>query len=151
MKTKKILNLLLKMAAATVGFFVLLVIFIHWQEAFEKHDIAPDSVWVLAVSRDVRQMPTPVGAEIHSYATKGSDHRLMGFDLARYTWKQSPSDLSKWLSYWKHLGYVQMADAPETRQPCKGPFAFLRKSDLISSIAICHDPDTKTTWIEKTP
>ena len=151
MKVKKFLTLLLKMAAATLGFLVLLVSFIHLQEAFEKHDITPDSVWVLAVSRDVRQMPTPEGAEIHSYATKGSDHRLMGFDLAWYTWKQNPSDLTEWLSYWKQLGYVQVADAPEFWQPCKGSFAFLRKSDLISSIEICHEPDTKTTWIKKSP
>jgi hypothetical protein len=151
MKAKKIFNFLLKMAAATIGFWVLLVFFINWQESFEKYDIAPHSVWVLAVSRDVRQMPTPVGAEIHSYAKKGSDHRLMGFDLARYTWKQNPSDLAEWLSYWKHLGYMQMADSPASWQRCKGLFAFLRKNDLISSIEICHDPETKTTWIEKTP
>lgn len=151
MMVKRILKLLLKMAAVTLVFFVLLISFINWQEDFEKYDIAPHSVWVLAVSSDVRQMPTPVGAEIHSYATKGSDHRLMGFDLARYTWKQNPSDLTVWLSYWKHLGYVQITNAPAAWQRCKGLFAFLQKSDSSSRIEICHDPKTMTTWIEKTP
>lgn len=149
MNVKRILGLLLKMVACVVGLYVLLVLFILWQESFEKYGIEPDSFWVMAVSREVRQMPTPEGAVIQSYAVKGNDHRGMGFDLVIYAWKHNPNDFNVWLSYWKHLGYGQVANRPANSWThCEGFYALLNKKD-ITYIEICHDPKTMTTSIEK--
>jgi hypothetical protein len=153
MRLKKIFWGLLKSALLLLGFMVLFLSALMWniQNPLEKHKIKPGSLWTLAVDKELRQMPTPLGAQLQSYDTKGDGLHLDGYDLARYTWENTPVELQVWVDYWKQLGYVQVADAPEFWQPCKGSFAFLRKSDLISSIEICHEPDTKTTWIKKSP
>ncbi len=148
MKVGKILGFLLKMAVLTAGLFAALILFVMLLMKFEKNDVAPYSIWVLIVDKELRKMPTPEGSRLHSYGTQAYDGRIRGYDVARYTWQSDPTDFEVWLSYWKTLGYLQLE---RNLNHCGGLHAQLIKADLSTRIEICHDPDTKTTWIEKTP
>ena len=114
---------------------------------FEKTNIAPGSAWVMAVDREVRQMPTPAGAELLSYATKGDGVHLLGYDAARYKWTRNPTDFEEWGSYWKKLGYTQI---DHDRSDCMSTGLQALFTKNYRHISICHNPQTMTTWIEKT-
>jgi hypothetical protein len=114
----------------------------------EKTKITPDSVWVLVVDREVRQMPTPADAELLSYATKGDGVHLLGYDAARYKWTQNPTGFEVWVNYWKKLGYEQI---DRSWSNCDGLHAQLKKTNRTGHVDMCHDPETRSTWIEKTP
>lgn len=149
MRPKKLFWGLLKLTLRLLGFVVLFFSALMWNilHPLEMHQIKPGSLWGLVVDKEVRQMPTPLGAQLQGYGTKGDGLHLDGYDLALYTWANNPTDLQLWLSYWKKLGYLQLE---RNLNHCSGLQAQLIKADLSTNIDICHDPETKTTWIEKT-
>lgn len=148
MRLRKSLGKLVKVSALMVGLLVFfyLALLLHILYPFEKNDISSDSVWVLAVDREVRQIPTPAGVELLSYAIKGDGVHLLGYDAARYKWTQNPTDFEVWVNYWKKLGYEQI---DSNWSSCDGLHTYLQKNEM-TFVDICHDAETKTTWIEKT-